>query len=100
MTECVAIREVVVSNPQGLHARPADLFSRLARRFESDIEVLKDGQRANGKSILDMLMLAAEQGVRLTISAQGGDAEAAVEALVRLIEQPPAYEQQEPVNRT
>jgi phosphotransferase system HPr (HPr) family protein len=100
MTECVAIREVVVTNPQGLHARPADLFSRLAKGFESKIEVLKDGQRADGKSILDMLMLAAVQGVRLTIMAQGGDAEEAVEALVRLIEQPPVYEQQEPINRT
>jgi phosphotransferase system HPr (HPr) family protein len=100
MTECVAIREVVVTNPQGLHARPADLFSRLAKRFQSKIEVLKDGQRADGKSILDMLMLAAEQGVRLTITAQGGDAAEAVDALVQLIEQPPAYDEQEPVNRT
>jgi phosphotransferase system HPr (HPr) family protein len=75
-----------VANPQGLHARPADLFAKLARRFGSTIEVVKDGKRVDGKSILDVLTLAADKGTMLTIVARGDDADEAVEALVRLVE--------------
>jgi len=78
---------VVIANPQGLHARPADLFSRLASRFDSAVEVVKDGQRVDGKSILDVLMLAAVQGTTLTIVATGADASEAVEALARMVEE-------------
>jgi phosphotransferase system HPr (HPr) family protein len=83
----VATKEVIVVNPQGLHARPADAFARLASQFVSMIDVVKEGQRANGKSILDLLMLAAEEGTVLTIEARGEDAEDAIEALGRLLEQ-------------
>jgi phosphocarrier protein HPr len=82
-----ATKEVTVVNPQGLHARPADAFARLASQFVSMIEVVKEGQRVNGKSILDLLMLAAEEGTVLTIEARGDDAEEAIEALGRLMEQ-------------
>jgi phosphotransferase system HPr (HPr) family protein len=81
-----AMREVVVVNPQGLHARPADLFARMANRFESTIEVIKESQRANGKSILEILMLAAAEGTPLLIVARGRDAHEAVEALARILE--------------
>ena len=90
MSDVVASRQVTIVNPQGLHARPADLFARLASRFAAKIEVVKDGQRANGKSILDILMLAAVCGSRLTIEARGGDAEEAVDALALLLSRLPA----------
>jgi len=87
MSDFVATRNVIIANPQGLHARPADLFSRLANRFESNIKVIKDKQRVDGKSILDMLMLAAVEGTTLTIEAMGTDADEAVEALARLLDE-------------
>jgi len=87
MADFVASRDVTIANPQGLHARPADLFSRLASRFESTIEIVKDGQHVDGKSILDILMLAAVQGTTLSIVARGNDADEAVEALARLLDE-------------
>jgi phosphocarrier protein HPr len=93
MLNCVATREVIVVNPQGLHARPADAFARLANQFASMIEVVKEGQRANGKSILDLLMLAAEEGTVLRIEARGDDADDAIEALVHLMEQVISYDE-------
>ncbi len=69
----------------GLHARPAAAFVRLAGRFDSDIRVARDGLEVNGKSIMGVLMLAAEQGAELTIRGEGPDAEPALEALVELV---------------
>jgi phosphotransferase system HPr (HPr) family protein len=77
-------REVVVGNPQGLHARPADAFVKTALRFASRIEVVKDSERVDGKSILSILTLAAEEGTKLSIEATGDDAEEALEALAEL----------------
>jgi phosphocarrier protein len=77
--------EVVIQNDPGLHARPAAIFVKEATRFRSDIFVLKNGQRVNGKSILGVIMLAAETGARLTIQAHGPDEREAVEALASLI---------------
>ena len=79
-------KTVVISNPQGLHARPAELLVRLAMQFESDVEVIRDGQCVDAKSILHVLTLGAGQGTEITLQAQGADAQEAVEALVRLIE--------------
>jgi len=79
-------KTVVISNPQGLHARPAELFARLALQFDSDIEVIRDSHRVDAKSILHVLTLGAAQGTELTLQATGSDAEAALEALVRLVE--------------
>ena len=64
-------REVVVGIEQGLHARPADLVAREARKWQSRIELVADRQRADGKSILDLLTLAAESGTRLVVEAIG-----------------------------
>jgi phosphocarrier protein len=86
MDQCKASRQVVITNPQGLHARPADLFVRLANTYRSTIEIVKDRQRVDGKSIMNLLMLAAEQGSALELIASGPDAEQALDALVRLIE--------------
>lgn len=87
MTEQQVSRTVVVTNPQGLHARPADLFVKTAVQFESQIEVIKDGERVDGKSILAILTLAAVAGTQLQIVATGPDADAALGALVELIAQ-------------
>ena len=84
-TEVLAQR-VVVANRQGLHARPADIFAKTASQFASKIEVVKGGQRVDGKSILGVLTLVAEQGTELSIEATGHDAQAALEALVEVIE--------------
>ena len=86
MTEMTASRTVTVMNPQGLHARPVDMFVKLANQFDSNIEVIKEGERVDGKSILSVLTLAAEQGTRLSIEATGHDANAALEALAELVE--------------
>jgi phosphotransferase system HPr (HPr) family protein len=75
---------VVVRNPQGLHARPADALVKTALRFVSRIELVKDSERVDGKSILSILTLAAEEGTKLSIEATGDDAEEAVEALAGL----------------
>jgi phosphocarrier protein HPr len=79
-------REVVVANRQGLHARPADMLAREARRWQSRIELVADTQRVDGKSILEVLTLAAEAGTRLVVEATGPDAQEALEAIGSLFE--------------
>ena len=78
-------RTVVVTNPQGLHARPADLFVKLASKYQAKVEVIKEGERVDGKSILAILTLAAVEGTPLTIEATGPDAQAALDALAELV---------------
>jgi len=77
----VVKKEIVIKNRTGLHARPAALFVQLANKYESDISIVKEDQTVNGKSIMGILMLAAEKGAKVTIIAEGDDAEAAVEEL-------------------
>ena len=78
-------REVKIKNRTGLHARPAALFVQIANKFESDITILKEEQEINGKSIMGILMLAAERGAIVTIVAEGDDAENAVEELSEVL---------------
>jgi phosphocarrier protein HPr len=78
-------REATIVNQEGLHARPAARIVRLANSFDSAIEISKDGFGVNGKSIMGVMMLAAECGSSITIRANGPDAEQAVEALARLV---------------
>ena len=82
----VARRQVEITNPLGLHLRPADKFVRLAYTFQSEIRVHCLGRQINGKSILDLTTLAAECGTMLELEAIGPDAEAAVSALAELVE--------------
>ena len=77
--------EVEVVNRAGMHARPAAEFVKIAGRFKADIRVEKDGLEVNGKSIMGVLMLAAERGSKLRLSAKGRDAEDAVQALSELV---------------
>lgn len=81
MSQETLSREVVVGNRQGLHARPADLLAREARKWQSRIELVGKSQRADGKSILELLTLAAEAGTRLVVEATGPDAQEAIEAI-------------------
>jgi len=79
------IRDLVIGNKLGLHARPAAMFVRIANRFTSDIQVEKDGEEINGKSIMGLMLLAAGCGSRLKVTVTGGDAEDMVRALEELI---------------
>ncbi|HEV8356463.1 MAG TPA: HPr family phosphocarrier protein [Gemmatimonadales bacterium] len=78
-------RETTVVNPLGLHARPAAQLVKLASSFASEIELVKDGMPVNGKSIMGVMMLAAESGSAITVRAQGNDESEAVAALSELI---------------
>ena len=68
-------------NPQGLHARPAALFVQIAMKYDSVIVLRKDEEKVNGKSIMGILMLAAERNSKIMIEANGADAEQAVKEL-------------------
>ncbi len=85
-------REFVVASELGLHARPAGEFANLAGRFEAEVEVSRGGEWVSGRSVLSLLSLAAAQGTRLRIRADGPEAAQALEALGALVErdEPPA----------
>ena len=74
-----------IINELGLHARAAAKLVRCAGSFKSHVELEKDGQRADAKSIMGVLLLCGEMGARLTVRAEGEDARAAVEAIGALI---------------
>lgn len=78
--------KVSIVNRLGLHARPAMTFVDLASTFASDITVSKDETEVDGKSIMQMMMLAAAQGSVLTVVANGDDAETAIAKLQKLVE--------------
>ena len=78
-------RSVVIQNKYGLHARPAAKFVEVASRFASDVNIEKDGIEVNGKSIMGVLMLAAEKGAQLTLRTEGKDEAAMADALVELL---------------
>lgn len=79
-------RAVLVNNQLGLHARAAARFVHLATRFESQIRVERDSKVMDGKSIMGILLLAASRSATITISADGPDEHAAVDALSQLVE--------------
>ena len=85
MSESVVERTVEIVNAAGMHARPAAQLVQLAGTFASDVRLEKDGLEVNGKSIMGVLMLAAERGSQLRIRAEGNDAEDAVAALSDLV---------------
>ena len=85
MAEQSAECSVTIVNRRGLHARAAAKFVKLAETFTAQVEVHKDDTMVNGTSILGLMMLAAGAGTLLVLRAQGGDAEAALEALADLV---------------
>jgi phosphocarrier protein HPr len=78
---------VRVTNPDGLHMRPATAFAEQAKTFQSTVQVLKDGKSFNGKSPLDMMLLAAAEGTSLTVQVSGPDAPTALARLVQVLQE-------------
>lgn len=81
------IREVIeIKNESGLHARPAAHLVKVAGQYQSEIKILKDGLEVNGKSIMGVMMLAAEPGSEIEFVIEGEDEKEAFDAIVELIE--------------
>ena len=78
-------RDIVVSNPSGLHARPASVLVQAAQRFGSTIRLSVNGNQADAKSILDVLTLGAERDARIHVVAEGPDEADAVSEIERLV---------------
>ncbi len=78
-------QEVVITNKQGIHARPSSQFVKLASKYGCDVFLEKDDETINGKSIMGLLMLAAGPGSRLTIVCAGEKADEALAELVALV---------------
>ncbi|MDQ8153510.1 MAG: HPr family phosphocarrier protein [Gemmatimonadota bacterium] len=78
-------RSVEVKNAHGIHARPAAEIVKVAARFKAAITIVRDDLEVNGKSIMGVMMLAAECGATILIRATGDDADAAADALVALV---------------
>ena len=85
MSQDVVRRNVTVKNKQGLHARPAALFVQVANKFDAKITVIREDEKVNGKSIMGILMLGAEQGTEIVIEAEGRDALTAVDELEKIV---------------
>jgi len=78
-------REITIINKLGLHARAAAKFVNVASKYASLIEIEKDGQRVNGKSIMGVMMLAASQGTTIKLLADGDDANESLDDIEQLI---------------
>jgi phosphocarrier protein HPr len=78
-------REVKIINKLGIHARPAAEIVKTAGKFKSDITIVRDDLEVNAKSIMGVMMLAAENGATIALRAIGDDAEAALDALCAVI---------------
>ena len=74
-------RKITIINKLGMHARASAKFVSLASAFDSEITLARNGQRVNGKSIMGIMMLAAEQGAEIVLEIEGDDAEECLEAL-------------------
>ncbi len=86
MSQSPITRVIVIRNEQGLHARPADMFVKLAHQFNSQIMLVRDNYRVEARNIMDLLTLGAGPGTELVLEAYGDDAQQAVEALAQLVE--------------
>jgi phosphocarrier protein HPr len=78
-------REIEIVNKLGLHARASAKLTQLAAKFDSDVQVTRHGRKVNAKSIMGVMMLAAECGASIVLRADGEDAEQAVDAIATLI---------------
>ena len=78
-------RELTITNKNGMHARPAAQFVKLASQFKSEILVEKDDEQVNGKSIMGLMMLAAAKGEKIKVSVHGADQDAAMTAIEGLV---------------
>ena len=87
-------RKVTITNPMGFHMRPQKAFAQLAQQFQSNVTLIKDDRRVNGKSQFDLLLMTVPQGTEVTIQASGSDAKEALDALADLLSRP--FPQDEP----
>ncbi len=78
-------REFTIPNKLGLHARPAALFVRETGRFKSRVAVVKEGLEVNGKSVMGLMLLAAERGSKILVRAEGPDEEAVLQSIEKLV---------------
>ena len=78
-------KKIIIKNKLGLHARPAAMFVQIANRFDCDILVKRGSREVNGKSIMGILMLAANKGSKILLKAEGPDSQAAVAELEKLL---------------
>jgi phosphocarrier protein HPr len=85
---CKVKKAVVISNPYGLHMRPAAAFARLAAKYQSTVTVSKQQRSANGKSLMSLMMLAAGPGTELILEVEGTDAVAAAQVLAEVLASP------------
>ncbi len=83
--EAESKRQVTIINRLGLHARPAAMLVKVAAGFRAHVFLSRDGHEVNGKSIMGVMMLAAEQGTELVVRADGEDANQATQAVAELI---------------
>jgi phosphocarrier protein len=83
-TAATHVRELLVENKMGIHARPAAMIVRVTNKFKSDVFVEKDDEQVNGKSIMGLMMLAAAKGSKIKFVATGEDAEAMLNELQAL----------------
>jgi len=85
-------RTVTVVDPLGFHMRPLTVFAQRAGQFQSSVSVTKEGQRVNGKSPLELMLLAAQQGTELVLEVSGSDARSAIDVLAGLLAAHPTEE--------
>ena len=86
MSQGKATRRAIVRSPRGLHLRPWGQFAELAAQFDAKIEVINGSTRADGKSAMHLMMLAAVEGTELTVEAEGAAAAEAADALAAFVE--------------
>ena len=86
MADDSVVKELTVRNKMGLHARPAAMIVQTANKFPCEVQLEKDGQNVNGKSIMGVLMLAAAQGSTVTVRAEGEQAQQAADAIAALFD--------------
>jgi len=83
--EAAHVRDLLIVNRKGLHARASAKFVQTVERFASDVTVTRCGETVGGRSIMGLLTLAAAQGTTIKVAAQGGDAESCLDAVAELL---------------
>ncbi len=78
-------REVIIKNPQGLHARPAAMFVQVVSKYNASVIIQKGEERVNGKSIMGILTLGAQQNTKIILEATGDDAQQVLDELEQLL---------------
>jgi phosphotransferase system HPr (HPr) family protein len=95
--EVLRRKTVIVKDPMGLHMRPLTVFAQRAGQFAGTVTVIKDDQRVNGKSPLELMLLAAEQGTELILEVSGPDADSAIDVLAELLAGSTSEDEDKPV---